>query len=94
MKAIDSKISSMVHCGEFMPFDEPNVEIKSDHDFTKNWSQYYRIENKKIQEQPVQVMSLTNTLSAYQAEIEKLQKQVTQLQNEKSILVKWIHFLY
>jgi hypothetical protein len=94
MKAIDHKISSVTHCRKFMPFDEPSIEIKSDYDFTKNWSQYYRIDNKKIKERPVQVMSSINTLSAYQVEIEKLKNKVTQLQYEKSILVKWINFLY
>jgi hypothetical protein len=39
-------------------------------------------------------MSTINTLAAHQAEIEKLQKKVKQLQNEKSVLVKWIDFLY
>lgn len=94
MKAINSKISSMTHFRGFMSFDEPSIEIKSDHDFTKNWSQYYRIENKKTQDHTFKAVSSINTLSAHKAEIEKLQKKVKQLQDEKSTLVKWLHFLY
>lgn len=96
MKATNSKIqiSSVIPFRELMSFDEPNVDIKSDYDFTKNWSQSHSIDNKKTRGHTAKTVSSIHTVLAQQIEIKKLQKKIVALQHEKSILVKWIQFLF
>jgi hypothetical protein len=96
MKATNSKIqiSSVIPFRELMSFDEPNVDIKSDYDFTKNWSQNHYLEDNKTRGHTVKMVSSIPTVLAQQIEIKKLQCKINKLQDEKSVLVKWIHFLY
>lgn len=96
MKATNSriKISSVTPFRPLMSFDESNAEIKSDYDFTKNWSENRYVEDKKNRGQTTKTVSLIHTLQAQQMEIKKLRKQVEKFQYENSILVKWINFLY
>ncbi|MDX2367750.1 MAG: hypothetical protein QNK36_05020 [Colwellia sp.] len=96
MKATNSKIqiSSVIPFRELMSFDEPNIDIKSDYDFTKNWSQYHSVEDKKTRGHTANVVTSIHILLAQQLEIKKLQSQINKLQDEKSVLVKWIDFLY
>jgi len=96
MKATNSKIdvSSVIPFRELMSFDEPNVDIKSDYDFTKNWSQNHCVEERKTRGHTTKKVSSIHTVLAQQIEIKKLQSKINKLQDEKSTLVKWIHFLY
>lgn len=96
MKVINSKRqeSSMTNFGELISFDKPNVEIKSDHDFTKNLSQRNNVEDKSIRNRTTNLVSPFNTLLVQQREIKTLQNKIKKLQYEKSILVKWVQFLF
>ena len=79
---------------ELMSFDEPNVDIKSDYDFTKNRSQYYSVEDIKIIGLSAKTVTSIQSFKSLQVEIKRLQNKVNVLQDEKSVLVKWINFLY
>jgi hypothetical protein len=96
MKAINSKtqINSMTPFGQLISFDKPSVDIKSDYDFTKNYSQYYRVEDKKARGRTANGLSQFNILLAHQREIIDLQNKIKILQHENSTLVKWIKFLF
>lgn len=96
MKATNSKIqiSSVIPFRELMSFDEPNVDIKSDYDFTKNWNKNHSVEDQKTRGDAPKIVSSISTLLAQQVEIKKLQNTISKLQDEKSTLVKWIHYLY
>jgi hypothetical protein len=96
MKAINSKrqIRSMTPFRELMSFGTPSVDIKSDYDFTKNWSKYHSLEGKKERDHTSKALSSIELLKAQQDEITKLQNKVKKLQYEKLVLVKWLHFLY
>jgi tmRNA-binding protein len=96
MKATNNRIqiSSVTPFRELMSFDESNADIKSDYDFTKNWSKNHYIEDKKTRGQTTKTVLSSHTLLAHQIEIKKLQNKVEKLQYEKLTLVKWINFLY
>ncbi|PHR84647.1 MAG: hypothetical protein COA59_04570 [Colwellia sp.] len=96
MKVTNSKIqiSSVIPFRELMSFDKPNVDIKSDYDFTNNWSLNHCLEDKKTRGHTAKTVSSIHAFLAQQIEIKKLQSKIKKLQDEKSILVKWIHFLY
>lgn len=96
MKATNSEISisSVIPFREFVFFDKPSIEIKSDYDFTNNFSQSYGVEDEKTRIHTSKTVSSINTLLAHQAEIAKLEHEIKKLQYEKSVLVKWIYFLY
>lgn len=86
--------NSVIPFRELMSFDEPNVEIKSDYDLTENWSPIHSIENKKTRGKTLKTVSSIHTVLAQQIEIKKLQTKIVALQHEKSILVKWVQFLF
>jgi hypothetical protein len=96
MKATNSKIqmNSVAPFRELVSFDESDVDIKSTPDFGENWSQKHSIEDKKTRSNTSKKASSIHTLRAHQAEIKKLKNTIKQLQHEKSILVKWLHFLF
>lgn len=96
MKATNSKlqINSVVPFRDLVSFDESNVDITSKSDLNKNWSQKHSVEDKTIRGHTSKAVSSIHTLRAHQAEIKKLQNKIKQLQHDKSILIKWLHFLY
>lgn len=96
MKATNNErqISSVLPFRELVSFDEPNVDIKSDYDLTQNLSQRNSVEGKKTRVHTVKTVPSMNTKLAYQTEIKKLQSKVKRLESEKSVLVKWVNFLY
>ncbi len=96
MKATNNErqISSVLPFRDLVSFDEPRVDIKSDYDFTKNLSQRFSVEDKKTRGKTLKTVSSIHTVLAQQIEIKKLQTKIVALQHEKSILVKWIQFLF
>lgn len=96
MNATSSKkqISSVTPFRELVSFDELNVDIKSDYDFTKNYSQSDCIEDNNTRGHSSKVVSSIHILLSYQVENKKLLNKIKKLQDEKSVLIKWIHFLY
>lgn len=96
MKATNSKkqISSVIPFRQLVSVDEPNVDIKSDYDFTKNYSQSHCVVDNKSRGHTSKAVSSIHTLLSYQIENKKLLNQIKKLQDEKSVLIKWIHFLY
>ncbi len=96
MKATNNErqISSVLPFRELVSFEEPNVDIKSDYDFTKNLSQLHCADEKKSRGHTAKAVSSIHTILAHQNEIKKLQSKIKKLESEKSLLVKWIHFLY
>jgi len=96
MKATNTKtqVSSVTPFGELVSFDEPTADIKSDYDFTKAYSQSHCIVDNKAGGQTSKVVSSIHTLLSYQVENKKLLKKIKKLQDEKSVLIKWIRFLY
>lgn len=52
------------------------------------------IEDNKNRGQNSKVTSPINTFIGQQNEIKQLQREIKKLENEKLLLVKWIHFLY
>ena len=49
---------------------------------------------KKQQRRIYEIKSTSDIILAQQLEIKKLQSQVNKLQDEKSVLVKWVEFLF
>jgi len=96
MNATSSKkqISSVTPFRELVSFDELNVEIKSDYDFTKNYSLSDCIGDNNTRGHSSKVVSYIQTLLSYQVENKKLLNKIKKLQDEKSVLIKWIHFLF
>lgn len=96
MKVTDSKIqsSSVTPFGELVFFDEFSVDIKSDYNFTKAYSQSNCVVDNKAVRKTSKVASSIHTLLSYQLENKKLLNKIKKLQDEKSVLIKWIHFLY
>jgi len=96
MKATNSKtqVSSVIPFGELVSFDEPSIDIKSDYDFTKAYSQSHCVVDNKTGGQTSKVVSSIHTLLSYQLENKKLLDKINRLQDEKSVLIKWIRFLY
>ncbi len=47
-----------------------------------------------VKEEGSKVVSSINTLLSYQLENKKLLTKIKKLQDEKSVLIKWIRFLY
>lgn len=95
MKVTISKrqISPMRPFSELVSFDGHNADIKSDSELTQNLSQH-SVNGKKVRTYSVKTVPSFSTLLAHQNEIKKLQGKIKQLESEKSILVKWIHFLF
>ncbi|MBL4900961.1 MAG: hypothetical protein JKX76_15240 [Colwellia sp.] len=96
MKATISKrqISPMTLFRELVSFDEPNIDIKSDYDLTKNLTKYHCVGDKKTRGHSTKAVSSIHTLLAHQTEIKKLQSKIKRLESEKSVLVKWIYYLF
>jgi len=96
MKATNSKkqISSVIPFGELASFDESAIAIKSDYDFTQSYSQSHCAVDNKTGAQTFKVVSSIHTLLSYQLENKKLLNKIKMLQDEKSVLIKWIRFLY
>lgn len=88
------QISPITPFNELVSFDKPSVDIKSDYDFTNNYSQSYCIEDNKTGNHTPKVVSSIHTLLSYQVENKKLLNKIKKLQYEKSVLIKWIRFLY
>jgi len=96
MKATNNEkqMISVLPFRELVSFDEPNVDIKSDYDFTKSLSQRHRIEDNKTRGHTAKAVSPFNSLLSHQIEIKKLKNKIKKLQDEKSTLIKWIQFLF
>lgn len=96
MKASNDKHlrNSVIPFRDLESFDEHDVDIKSDYDFTKNMSQHHDIKERKTRGSISKAVSSVQTLLAHQHEIKKLQSQIIKLENEKLTLLKWVEFLY
>lgn len=73
---------------------DPTESNKPNHDVMMSKSQNDFILKAPQRRHIYEVKPSSDTVLAYQAEIEKLKSKITQLQDEKSVLVKWVEFLF
>jgi hypothetical protein len=96
------KICSVTHLRKLKPFSEPSVSFKLESDLTKNLTLCHNnlchnIEHKKTSHHSSTVSTVVlpiHTLLSHQIENIKLLDTIKKLQYEKSVLIKWVNFLY
>jgi len=75
-------------------FSDAIASIKPNHDVVMNSSQNDFTLDAHLRHHIHEVKPTSDSILAYQAEIEKLKNKITLLQDEKSVLVKWVEFLF
>ncbi|MFT5706948.1 MAG: hypothetical protein ACI9ES_001237 [Oceanospirillaceae bacterium] len=71
-------------------FADSTAGVMPNHDVETSGCILYETQRRHIYE----VKHTSNTTLAHHAEIEKLNNKITRLQDEKSVLVKWVEFLF
>ncbi len=96
MKVINSERqeSSVAPFRDLMFFDELSVDIKSDDNFMKDWGQSHSVGGQKARSRSFETVSSIQLLKTQQDEIQKLKNKILRLEDEKSILVKWVEYLF